>query len=228
MDEAIVQFQIALQIKPDYAEAFYNLGNAYFAQGHVDKAISHLEKAVEISPDYVDAHNNLGHILLAQGQLDKAIAHFKKAVEVNPDHTEAHYNLANALWRRGQIHEAIVQYQKALETEPHFVEAQNNLAWLLATCVEPSLRNGEKAVALAREANELSGGTNPLILHTLAAALAETGQFTDAQHAAQKAVELARAAGRQDLVDQFNSELKRYGMGLPWHEATVMDHAAKK
>ena len=80
---------------------------------------------------------------------------------------------------------------------------------------EPSLRNGNKAVELARRANAQTGGENPVFLHTLAAAYAETGQFADAIRTAKKAIELARAAGRQDLFEQLNREMKRYEAGLP-------------
>jgi tetratricopeptide (TPR) repeat protein len=92
--------------------------------------------------------------------------------------------------------------------------AQNNLAWLLATSPKASLRNGDKAVELAQQANALTGGKNPNILDTLAAAFAEAGRFDDAMRTAQKALELARAAGQQDLVEELNGEMKRYEAGL--------------
>jgi spermidine synthase len=72
-------------------------------------------------------------------------------------------------------------------------------------------------VELAQRANQLAGGGNPSILHTLAAAYAEAGRFGDAQQSAQKAMELARAAGQTGLVEQLNGELKLYAAGLPFH-----------
>jgi spermidine synthase len=116
------------------------------------------------------------------------------------------------------VAEAIAQFQQALQLEPNDPEVQNSLAWLLATCPEASLRNGDKALQLAQRANELAGGKNPVLLRTLAAAFAEAGRFGDAVQSEQKAIELARAAGRQDMVEQFNSELKRYEAGLPLHQ----------
>jgi tetratricopeptide (TPR) repeat protein len=129
-----------------------------------------------------------------------------------------HFNLAKALLQKARVEEAIAQYQMALQIDPADVAVQNDLAWLLATCPQASLRNGEKAVQLARQANELAGGKNPVILGTLAAALAEAGQFGEAVQSAQKAIELARAAGRQDLAGQFEGELKRYEAGQPLHQ----------
>ncbi|MGO9528136.1 MAG: hypothetical protein ACLP0A_11240, partial [Verrucomicrobiia bacterium] len=74
------------------------------------------------------------------------------------------------------------------------------------------------AVELARRANELCGGKNPLILHTLAAALAEAGQFAEAVRACQQAIGLAQAAGQQHLVEALNGELKLYQAERPFHQ----------
>ena len=55
VDEAIAHYQKALQIKPDYAEAHYNLGIALQQKGRMDEAITHYQKALEIKPDYAKA-----------------------------------------------------------------------------------------------------------------------------------------------------------------------------
>jgi tetratricopeptide (TPR) repeat protein len=111
--------------------------------------------------------------------------------------------------------EAITQYQQALQIEAADPNTQNNLAWLLATGAEASLRNGSKALELARQANELTGGRDSAVLRTLAAAQAEVGRFSEAAQSAQQALELARAAGQPDLAERLKDELKRYEAGLP-------------
>jgi len=219
VEEAISQFQKALQISPEYAEAHNNLGLALLQKGRADEAISQFQKAQQINPDYAEARLNLGNVLLQTGRADEAIAQYQQALQIRPDYAEAHYNLGNALAQKGNTAEAIRHYRQAAQINPADPKAQNNLAWLLATSAEPSLRNGSEAVALAQKANELSGGENPVVLHTLAAAFAETGQFAEARRAAQKAVELARAAGQRGLAEQISGELKSYEAGRPWHDA---------
>jgi tetratricopeptide (TPR) repeat protein len=218
VDEAIVQYQKALQINPDYAKAHYNLGCALFQKGNVDEAIEHFQRALQINPDSMEAHYNLSCALLQKGNVDEAIVQYQKALQIEPDDEESHINLGNALIQKGNVDKAIVHYQKALQIEPDNVEALNNLAWVLATCPQASLRNGNKAVALAQRANQLTGDGNPVVIGTLAAAYAEAGRFNDAMRSAQKAIELARAAGQQDMVEQFNGELKLYEAGLPFHQ----------
>ena len=104
---------------------------------------------------------------------------------------EAHNNLGNALLQKGSVDEAITHFQKALQINPDYAEAQNNLAWVLATCPQASLRNGNKAVELAQRANQLTGDGNPVVLGTLAAAYAEAGRFPEAVETAQRALQLA-------------------------------------
>jgi protein O-mannosyl-transferase len=218
VDDAIVHFQKALQINPGYAQAHNNLGIALFKKGSVDDAIAHFQRALQINPDYAEAHNDLGAALCQNGSVDDAIAHFQRALQINPDYAQAHYNLGNALSQKGNVAEAIAHYRMALQINPDYLEVLNNLAWLLATCPQASLRNGNQAVELAQRANQLTGDGNPVVLGTLAAACAEAGRFGDAVRSAQAAMKLAQAAGRQDMVAQLNGELKLYAAGLPFHE----------
>ena len=217
VDEAIVHYQKALEIKPDHAETHYNLGNALLQKGSVDEAIVHYQKALGIKPDYAEAHNNLGSALNSQGRFNEAMVHFQKALGIKPGYAEAHYNLGNALLRKGSMDEAIAHYQKALEIKPDYAEAQNNLARVLATSSQASLRNGNKAVILAQQANQLTGGENPVILSTLATAYAEAGRFPEAVETAQRALRLAETQSNTTLADAIRSQLKLYQAGIPFH-----------
>jgi tetratricopeptide (TPR) repeat protein len=217
VDEAKVHYQKALQIKPGFAEGLYNLGNDLRQKGKVDEAITQYQEAVQLKPDYADAHINLGSALLQAGRLDEAISHLQKALQLNPGYAKAHNNLGNAFLQKGNVTEAIAHFQQALQLEPADPWVKNNLAWLLATCADASLRNGNKAVELATQANELAGGENPIILHTLAAAFAEAGRFSEAVETAQRALHLAGAQSKTRLAGQLQSELKLYQAGSSFH-----------
>ena len=217
VDEAIVYFQKALRINPDYAEAHYNLGNASVKEGDADEAIAQFQKALQIKPDYVEAYYNLGNALLQKGSVDEAIAHYQKALQIKPDYLEAHNNLGFALLQKGDMSEAIAQYQKALQINPDYAEAQENLAWVLATCPQAALRNGNKAVELAERANQLTKGVNPVVLVTLAAAYAEAGRFPEAVATAQRALQLAETHSAPALAEAIHSQLKLYQASIPYH-----------
>ena len=127
VDGAIVHFQEALQINPDFAEAHNNLGNALGQKGRADEAIAHYQKALQINPDDAKACYNLGNALLQKGNVDGAIAYFQKALQINPDSAEAHNNLGNALLKTGRVDEAIAHFQEALQIKPDSAEACYNL-----------------------------------------------------------------------------------------------------
>ncbi len=217
VDEAISHYHEALQIKPDEAEMHYNLGNALLQKGRVDDAMTQYQVALEIKPNYSAAHVNLGNVLQQKRRVDEAITQYQEALQIDPDNGDAQNNLGNVLLQKGKVGEAIPHFQKALQLEPADPGIQNNLAWLLAASPEASLRNGNKAVELARQANALTGGKNPIILHTLAAAFAEAGRFPEAVETAQRALRLAEAQSNTRLAGQLQSEMKFYQAGSPFH-----------
>jgi len=127
VDKAIVLYQKALEIKPDYASARYNLGNALITKGQTNEAIIQYRMGLEVEPDDAKAHNNLGMALASQGKVDEAIVQYKAALKIQPDYFRARYDLGNSLFDQGRLQDAIEQYQKALDAEPDFVEARFNL-----------------------------------------------------------------------------------------------------
>jgi Tfp pilus assembly protein PilF len=218
LDEAIVQYREALQIKPDYAEAHYNFGNALLQKGQSDEAAVQYRQGLQVNPDDARAHNNLGYVLLQGKRVNEAIANFRKALQIKPDYAEAHYNFGNALLQEGRADEAIANFRKALQIKPDSLGVLNNLAWLLATYPDAHIRNGAEAVGYSRRACELTHyGVLPL-LTTLAAAYAEAGRFDDAIAAAEQACALARAAGKQDMLEKNQKLLGLYRAHQPFHD----------
>ena len=74
LPEAVASYQQAVRVKPDYAVAHNNLGNALREQGRLAEAVASLEQALRLRPDYAEAHNNLGIALQGQGMLAEAVA----------------------------------------------------------------------------------------------------------------------------------------------------------
>ncbi len=219
VDEAIAYCNRAVAIEPNDPDAQVALGNALVGKERIDDAIVHYEKALAIRPDYFTARYTLSHALLQKGEIDAAIVQSRAALLIRPENADAHTNLAIGLDEKGQTAEAITHYQKALEIAPRSPSAANNLAWLLATCPDASLRNGEKALELAGQANQLSRGADPLVLRTLAAAYAETRQFGKAAETAHSALQLAKMRGDKSLAAALQQEIAFYEVSLPYREA---------
>ena len=216
--EAIEHYRKAIELKPDRAEFYNNLANLLATTGQTPEAMPLFQKALEVDPDNAKVHYNLANIAFAQGQWQEAIDHYQHALKQMPDSVHAHYQLGLALERRGQVAAAEAQLQRVIELDPLHVTAINNLAWLLATSSEPSLRDGPKAVKLARQAVQLSNGLSPQIVDTLAAAYAEAGQFPEAIETARRALELSVAQNNKPLTDVIQNQLKLFESRSPYHE----------
>jgi tetratricopeptide (TPR) repeat protein len=190
-----------------------NLGCALLEQGQVPGAISNFESALVLQPAYPQAYYNMGRAFMTNRQPEVAVECFQHALAVDPSAAQVHYQLANALVQLGRPGAAVAEYSKALQLRPDMDEAANNLAWLLATCPDHSLRDGARAVTLAHQASEHSHDQNPLILGTLAAAYAETGQRSEALATAQRARQLALAQNNLALVRVLDSQVQQYQDG---------------
>jgi lipopolysaccharide biosynthesis regulator YciM len=105
-----------------------------------------------------------------------------------------------------------------LEVDADDVEARNNLAWVLATCSDPGVRNGLKAVAIAERADALTASKSPVVCATLAAAYAETGRFADAVKTAQRALQLALSEGQNARADAIRAQIHSYQAGAAFRD----------
>ncbi len=230
IDGAIAQYQAALRIRGDAQEARYNLsnalvhnnlGNAFVEKERLDEAIAQYEKAIALRPDYADGHFNLGSVFLQQGRLDEAIAEWRKTLSIHPDDVEGHTMLGDALVRTHRIREGISHYEKVLQLDPRSILTLNKLAWISATSADASLRDGAKAIELARKANHYSDEKNPIVMRTLAAAYADAGRFDDAIEIAQRAAGLADALGQNSLAIKLAQDVDLYRERFPLRDSSL-------
>jgi len=131
VEQAMAQFQKALQINPNFVEAHNDLGIMLFEKGRVDEAIAQYQKALQSDPDNAETRNNLGFALFQKGRVDEAIVQYQATLEINPHLAQVHDNLGNALFKKGEVDEAIAQFQKALQSDPDNADARNNLGFAL-------------------------------------------------------------------------------------------------
>jgi tetratricopeptide (TPR) repeat protein len=93
-DEAMVHYQAAIDLQPDYANAYYNRGSVLLTEGRIDEAVADLEKTLQIEPNDADAHTTLGNAFLRKGSLQEAIAHYKEASVLAPEDPHSRNNIA--------------------------------------------------------------------------------------------------------------------------------------
>ena len=216
-DRAIRDFDQAIQFKPDYAFALNNRGGAYLIKGEFDRAIRDFDQAIQFKPDYATAFNNRGLAYINKGEFDRAIRDFDQAIQFKPDYAFALNNRGLAYIDKGEFDRAIRDFDQAIQFKPDGAIAFNNKAWLLTTAQDASVRDGEEAVRLAREAVRLDEN-EPGFRGTLAAAYAEAGQFDAAAAEQERAIEMLRAQGKGDEVAGLQTRLKLYRSRQPYRE----------
>ena len=123
---AIADYDSAIRLKPDYANAYYNRGLAKDDLGQYFAAIADYDIAIRLNPDYANAYNNRGIVKSNLGQHFAAIADFDIAIRLKPDHAEAYYNRGLAKGMLGQHFAAIADYDSTIRLNPDYATAYYN------------------------------------------------------------------------------------------------------
>ena len=110
--EARQAYDRALDLDPEFAAAYTNLGALLAAVGDLDGARDHFDEALRCDPDQAEAHSNLAALALRVGDHDTAIAGYRQLLRAAPDHIEAHYGLARALLAVGGKGQALAHLER--------------------------------------------------------------------------------------------------------------------
>jgi len=131
LDQAILHYKQALEIKPNYLLAIYNLGVAYCEKEEYDEAILNFKKVLKIDPQNIDARMNLANVLFLLDKPDEAVFHYDKIIKADSKNSDAHYNLAYLLSKQGKFDEAVSHYEESLKFNPKYSKAHYNLGNIL-------------------------------------------------------------------------------------------------
>jgi tetratricopeptide (TPR) repeat protein len=128
-DQAIQAYQKAVELSPDYAEAFVGLGDARQAKGQYDEAIGEYRKALQLEPENARVHFGLGKIYYNEKQLyHEAVAEYERAIQLDPKLVEAHLSLAELYQEKGLYQDAIARYSQVLSLDSRHPGATYGLA----------------------------------------------------------------------------------------------------
>ncbi len=194
------------------------LAAALSEAGNLAEAEQHCREALRLRPDFSEAQVSYATILARQGRFAEAHTRLDEVLRTNPRDASARFALAQTFNLSGDTAQAIEQYRLGLKAKPDHADALNNLAWIRAAHADPAFRNGDEAVQLAQRACELTRHQRPIMIGTLAAAYAEAGRFDEAVAAAQKAHDLALAAGEKELAEKNQHLLELYRTRQAYHE----------
>lgn len=213
-EEALADVDRLLELRPGLPMAVRLRTLLLAGEGKYSEAIQQLEDLLKRKPDDVESQMQMAIFCSADRKPQKAIEIYTAILTRHPDNWEALRGRGDTLLTTGKHAEAIADFEKALKMRPKDSGVLNNLAWVLATSPNDKLRNGKRAVELAKLGCEVTKYEQAHILSTLAAAYAETGDFKSAMKWSQKAVE----KGQDDQKETLGKELASYRAGKPWRE----------
>ncbi len=217
----------AIASNPAAWAAHANLGLIHIAAGRFEDALESHAQALEHNPDDSALQFNYGWTLHLIGRSRDALPYLNRSLP-----NERLHNPQRVLYVLSQAWSAVGDFPRSLRYLQEAVRAPvqaymkgtdavaiaapyNDLAWVRAAHPAGRFRNGREAVRLAERACSLTKFQNPLMLDTLAAAYAETGDFERALRTQREAIALGGAQGLAEALPAFEQRLAGYGYGRP-------------
>jgi serine/threonine protein kinase/tetratricopeptide (TPR) repeat protein len=137
IENAIAEFNYAVEHDPNYARAYAGLGEAFWRKYQfsknadwVDRARSACERAVALRNEEAAGHNCLGLVYRGTGNYEKAVEQYKLATELQPTDDSAYKGLALAYGGLGKTEEAEETFQRAISLRPNYWSNYNSLGEL--------------------------------------------------------------------------------------------------
>ena len=165
--EAIADYDRAIGLDPNSANAYFGRAYVKFSLGEDMAAIADYEKAVELDPNDASAHYNCANAKHALGKYAEAIDDYGKAIDLNPNYVKAYYSRAEAKYSLGKYAEAIDDYDEAIKLNPPYLatlylnrgdakflsgkykEAKEDFEKALE--LDPKLKQAKKKIKLAKK-----------------------------------------------------------------------------
>ena len=148
---AITDYDKAIELNPNFTEAYSKRGNVKFFLQEYQEAILDYDKAIELNPNYYKAYSNRAVSKQELKDYKGAIADFDKAIELNPKYALFYSNRGDLKYTLSQYKEAIVDFDKAIELNPNLSPPYNNRG-----NAKQELKEYENAIADYNKAIELN------------------------------------------------------------------------
>ena len=213
-DAALKDFDQVVELKPDFASAWYNRAEVRATLGRYEEAIADYTKGLELTPGDIGMLVGRGTARYRLKNHDESLADFEAALQIDSTNAAALSGRGDAHTALGNWEQAAEDYRQAVEKNENLGRAYRGAAWLMATCPEEKYRNEELALESAKRAIQLDGDGDWLYLDALAAAQANAGHFDEARETLSKAIHNAPDV----IAASLRQRLNLYVTGKPYRE----------
>jgi tetratricopeptide (TPR) repeat protein len=212
--EALNDLNKAMSLVRPTADLLLLRAEAYRIVGNIERAVKDADSALKLEPNDPQTLLEVGMFYYSAKKISKAVEILTTLIDKSPKNGAAYSARADAHLQAGDHSKAVADYTESLKHDGENTHVLNNLAWVLSTSTDDAVRDGRRAIELAKKACELTDYKEAHIISTLAAGYAEVGEFDTAIKWSKQAVEL----GEGDVKDNLKKELESYLAKKPWRE----------
>ncbi|MEI9406671.1 tetratricopeptide repeat protein [Mesorhizobium argentiipisi] len=117
-DQAIEEYEKAIELDPRTASAYVGRGTSLIQKGMYDAAIDDFDKVIELYPTYSDAYIGRAVAWTNKNELDRAIADYSRVIELHPQYAPAYFARGTVWFTKGGCEPAIADFDQALKLDP--------------------------------------------------------------------------------------------------------------
>jgi len=209
-NEAINDLQYVFSLSKNIPEAYHAMGMIQKEQLIYEEAINHFKKALELRPGWADIYYELGDIYTHQRIFKQAMLEFGEALKLEPDRIDVRIRMADISSSTGNETLAVKYLSEVLDIDPNHLATLCRLIVLRSVVKSEGVFNPSEAVTLAEKACQITEYRDAGVLDLLAVAYASGGEYSQAIDIAEKAIQLAEATKKPDMVKKIEKRLETY------------------
>jgi len=148
--EALVAYERALQIDPNFADAYDARGDACCCLNRFQEALAAFERAIQLDPTYAHAYEGKGNILYNLKRYQEALLAYERAIQLDSSSSAAFNGKGDALYYLNHYQEALLAFERAIQLDPTYATAQVGKSWTLwhLKRYDEALMSAEQAIRL--------------------------------------------------------------------------------
>lgn len=124
---AVSYFDKAVEVDPNYAEAWYQAGFSYGMLGKHEESLKASKQAARLRPEWTETFVNIGTSSYALGKFEDAVTAYRQAAKLDAGNPDTQYALGLSLNKLGRSEEEILAYKRAINLKPDFANAYEKL-----------------------------------------------------------------------------------------------------
>jgi tetratricopeptide (TPR) repeat protein len=196
-EQAIEQYEAAIEIAPDFSAPYNGMGYAYRFLGRYAEAEQAFKKYIELIPDEPNPYDSYAELLMKMGRFEESIRNYEKALSYNPNFMPSHVGIGNDYLFVDRPDKARDSFQRLLELARDDRERRQARLWMAASYVHEMDR--ERALEQMRASYAIAeAGDDPVAMSAdlvrIGDILLYTGSAEQAGPSYREAVDLVRRA----------------------------------